>query len=158
MRAGLVLSAAIVVAGSLSAEAAGTACQPLRLTGGDKGVTVVDNPPAGKSPGDTRAGWRRLVDEAGAPAGEVHYVATLTEPAANGRGDVLAGQYFITLPDGLVVASTLYELGDAANTGKGAGNAVLVVTGGTGAYAGASGAVTIEAGDRPHYAFALACR
>lgn len=132
-------------------------CGAFTLTGGDKGINVVDNPPAGKSPGDIRAGWRVLSDAGGKVVGKVHYVATLTEPAGPGHGDMLAGQYFIALPDGWIASQTLYELPDAADTSRRAGNAVLLVTGGTGSYAGAEGKIEIQPGESPRYVFEINC-
>ena len=88
------------------AEAAGPACGSFVLVGGEKGINVIDNPPEGKSPGDVRAGWRKLADDDGNPVGSVQFVATLTEPGAAG-GDVLAGHYYIQLPDGFIAAQTV---------------------------------------------------
>jgi hypothetical protein len=138
------------------AEAEGPPCGSFVLVGGDKGINVIDNPPAGKSPGDVRAGWRKLADEAGNAVGTVHFVATLTEPGATG-GDMLAGEYFIRLPGGYIASQTLYQLPDSTDTSQKAQNAILVVTGGTGVYAGASGAIELVAGTAPRYVFDLRC-
>jgi hypothetical protein len=154
-RGGIAVVAATLMAGA--AHAADPACGAFTLIGGEKGVNVVDNPPAGKSPGDVRAGWRRLADEGGVPAGTVHYVAVLTEPGAVG-GDVLAGDYYVRLAGGTIAAQTLYQLADAGDTSQKAQNAVLIVTGGTGDFAGARGTVEIVAGEAPRYVFDLACR
>lgn len=146
-----------VLAGCGVAEAGDLACGAFTLIGGEKGITVVDNPPAGKSAGDMRAGWRRLADEAGAPAGTVDFVAVLTEPDAAG-GDVLAGDYYVRLDKGTIASQTVYQLPDAADTSQKARNAVLIVTGGTGAFAGVTGTIEIVAGEAPRYVFDLACR
>ena len=138
------------------AHAAGPTCGAFVLVGGEKGINVVDNPPEGKSPGDVRAGWRKLADETGNPVGSVQFVATLTEPGAAG-GDILAGQYFIRLPDGYIASQTVYQLSDSTDTSQKAQNAVLVVTGGTGPYAGAAGTIEIVAGEAPRYIFDLRC-
>lgn len=156
MRMPIVL-AAIVLGGSIvSAEAAGPVCGAFTLVGGEKAINVIDNPPAGKSPGDVRAGWRKLADEAGNAAGSVQFVATLTEPGAPG-GDVLAGAYFVRLAEGYIASQTVYQLPDSNDTSQKAQNAVLVVTGGTGPYAGAAGTIEIVAGDAPRYVFDLHC-
>jgi hypothetical protein len=152
-----VLALAIGALPGLAMAADGPGCGAFSLAGGEKGVAVVDNPPEGKSIGDTRAGWRKLLDWAGAEVGEVHFVATLAAPEEAGHGDVLASQYFITLAGGWIATQSLYELPNAADTSQRAGNAVLVVTGGTGPFAGASGSVMIEAGDPPTYAFDVRC-
>ncbi len=155
----IVLAAAflcLAVAGVARADDT-LACGRFSLTGGEKGVNVVDNPPAGKSPGDVRAGWRMLTDADGKPVGTVHFVATLTKPETADHGDVLAGQYFVTLPDGWIAATTVYELANAADTSQRASDATLVVTGGTGPYAGATGTITIAAGTAPRYVFDLTC-
>ncbi len=150
--AGILCATAATAAG-----AAGPACGSFALVGGEKAVNAIDNPPAGKSIGDVRAGWRKLADEDGKPVGEVHFVATLTAPGGDGRGDALVGQYFVTLPDGWIAATTFYTLANAADTSQKAGNATLVVTGGTGPYAGAGGTIVIHAGTAPRYVFDLDC-
>jgi hypothetical protein len=152
----LVIAVAVTLLIPGFAEAAGPACGSFVLVGGEKGITVVDNPPEGKSPGDVRAGWRKLADESGNPVGSVQFVATLTEPGAEG-GDVLAGQYYVRLPDGYIATQTVYQLPDSTDTSQKAQNAVLVVTGGTGPYAGATGTIEIEAGEAPRYVFDLRC-
>lgn len=148
------ITATLAAAGAASAGE--VACGAFTLVGGEKDITVVDNPPAGKSAGDMRAGWRRLADEAGTPVGTVHFVAVLTEPDAVG-GDVLAGDYYIRLDTGTIASQTIYQLPDAADTSQKARNAILMVTGGTGTFAGAAGTIEIEAGDAPRYVFDLSC-
>jgi hypothetical protein len=149
--------ALLLLISAAGAEAAGPACGAFVLVGGEKGINVVDNPPEGKSAGDVRAGWRALADEGGNPVGTAHYVVTLTAPGGEGRGDVLSGHYFIVLRDGWIASQTVYELPDAGDTSQRASNAVLVVTGGTGPYARATGAIAIEAGEAPRYVFDLRC-
>ncbi len=148
---------AVAILSVTAAHAAGPACGSFTLVGGEKAVNAIDNPPAGKSIGDVRAGWRKLADESGKPVGEVHFVATLTAPGNDSHGDALSGQYFVTLPDGWIAAMTFYTLANAADTSQKAGNAILVVTGGTGPYAGASGTIVIHAGTAPRYVFDLHC-
>ena len=155
MRNALIIIAVLTMAPA-AAQAAGPACGAFVLVGGEKGIAVIDNPPAGKSPGDVRAGWRKLADEAGNAMGSVHFVATLTEPGAAG-GDILAGQYFIRLPDGYIASQTVYQLPDSTDTSQKAQNAILVVTGGTGPYAGATGSIELVAGEAPRYVFDLKC-
>ena len=72
-------------------------------------------------------------------------------------GDILAGQYFIRLPDGYIATQTVYQLPDLTDTSQKASNAVLVVIGGTGPYAGAGGTIEIVAGEAPRYVFELRC-
>jgi hypothetical protein len=156
MRLPIILAAAVLAGSIATADAAGPACGSFTLVGGEKGINVIDNPPAGKSPGDVRAGWRKLADEAGAAVGSVQFVATLTEPGAPG-GDILAGEYFVRLPDGYIASQTVYQLPDSTDTSQKAQNAVLVVTGGTGPYAGAAGTIEIVAGEAPRYVFDLHC-
>lgn len=151
-----IITAGIVVMAPALAEAAGLACGAFTLVGGEKGITVVDNPPEGKSAGDVRAGWRKLADEAGNPVGSVQFVATLTEPGAEG-GDVLAGAYFIRLPEGYIASQTVYQLPDSTDTSQKAQNAILVVTGGTGPYTGVIGTIELVAGTAPRYVFDLRC-
>ena len=152
--------AVALAGGALAADAAQASepsCGAFTLIGGEKGVNVIDNPPAGKSAGDVRAGWRRLADEGGAAMGTVHYVAVLTEPGATG-GDVLAGDYYVRLATGTIAAQTLYQLPDSTDTSQKAQNAIMIVTGGTGIFAGAGGTIEIVAGEAPRYVFDLACR
>lgn len=150
------ITAVVVATAPALAEAAGPSCGAFTLVGGEKGIAVIDNPPAGKSPGDVRAGWRRLADEAGKAVGSVQFMATLTEPGAEG-GDILAGQYFIRLADGYIASQTVYQLPDSTDTSQKAQNAILVVTGGTGPYAGATGTIELVAGTAPRYVFDLHC-
>lgn len=154
MRKMLIAAAFVTAPGT--ADAAGPDCGSFVLVGGEKGINVVDNAPPGKSPGDVRAGWRKLADETGAPVGSVQFVATLTAPGAEG-GDTLAGEYFILLPEGYIASQTVYQLPDSTDISRKAQNAVLVVTGGTGLYAGARGSIEIEAGEAPRYVFDLRC-
>jgi len=156
MRLAIVLVAAVLACSLAAAKAAGPACSAFTLVGGEKGINVIDHPPTGKSPGDVRAGWRKLADEAGNPAGSVQFVATVTEPDAPG-GDILAGEYFIRLAEGYIASQTVYQLPDSTDTSQKAQNAVLVVTGGTGPYAGAAGTIEIVAGVAPRYVFDLHC-
>ncbi len=148
----------VSIGASFGLEDTGPKCGSFVLVGAEKQAAVIDNPPAGKSIGDVRAGSRALVDESGNPIGKVHYVATLTAPGSAGHGDVLASQYFVTLPGGWVASASLYELVDAADTSQKAGSATLVVTGGSGPYAGATGTISIEPGEAPRYVFELNCK
>jgi hypothetical protein len=149
---GFLLSTAAVGAASQ-----GPACGSYALTGGEKVINVVDNPPEGPSPGDARAGSRQLVDDTGAEVGTVYFVATQTATATADRGSVLASQYFVWFENGTISSSSVYQLADAADTSQRAGNAVLVVSGGTGAFENAKGRIVIKAGDPPTYEFNLSC-
>lgn len=155
----LVIAAAFLclALASTSQAAEPPACGSFSLTGGQKSVQVVDNGPVGPSSGDVRAGWRKLVDKDGAVVGEVHFVATLTQPGDETHGDMLTSQYFITFGTDWISAVSLYQLPNAADTSQRAGNATLVVTGGTGTFEGATGKVVIEAGNPPTYVFDLHC-
>jgi len=152
-----VLALALATVPGFAVAADNVGCGDYSLKGGEKGVGVVDNPPTGESIGDTRAGWRKLLDEAGKEIAEVHFVATLTAPETADHGDVLTAQYVVRFADGWLATQSLYELANAADTGQGAGDAVLVVTGGTGPFAGAGGTVAIVAGDPPTYVFDVRC-
>jgi hypothetical protein len=140
-----------------SGVAAQPACGVFSLTGGEKVINVVDNPPEGPSPGDVRAGNRQLLDEAGARVADVHFSATLTALPTATSGSVFVSQYFVKFADGWITTSSIYELGDATDTSQRAGNAVLLADGGTGAFANAKGEIEIEAGDPPTYVFDLSC-
>jgi hypothetical protein len=154
----LLLAAAVALPnGSALAQGGGTACAAFTLTGGEKVISVIDQPPEGPSPGDMRVGSRQLVDDKGSRIGEVHFRSTMTALAAGGRGDILASEYFISFPAGWIASQSLYELPDATDTSQRAGSATLVVSGGTGAFANAKGTVMIEAGDPPTYVFDLSC-
>ncbi len=152
------LAGTLVLVPAFAAEAAGPPCGAFTLVGGEKAINVVDHAPAGKSLGDERVGWRALADEAGNPMGTANFVVTMTRPGAQGEKDLVAGQFFITLPDGWIAAQTIYGIADVADTSQKAASAVLVVTGGTGPYAGAGGTITIGSGDAPGYVFDLHCR
>ena len=161
MFAKTIISTALVLmplsGATFAAEASGPECGTITLAGGEKIINVIDNSPEGPSPGDVRAGSRQLVDASGEPVGEVHFVATQTATPANGRGSVLASQYFVKFSNGWVASSSVYELPDAGDTSQHAGNAILVVSGGTGAFENASGTIVIEAGDPPTYVLNLTC-
>jgi hypothetical protein len=157
----LVVAAAVCAAWATAAcgqETAEAKCGSFVLVGGEKSVTVVDNLPAGTSAGDVRAGRRMLMDANGNPVGEVHFVATVTVPGTSDSGDFLVSQYFVLLEDGWLSSSSIYQLPNAADTSQRAGNATLVVTGGTGPYADATGTIVIEAGDAPRYVFDIHCK
>ncbi len=79
-------------------------------------------------------------------------------PGGSTRGDVLVSQYFISFGDDWLATVSQYELANADVPTKGAGNATLVVVGGTGVFSGAGGTVTIEAGDPPTYVFDVRCQ
>lgn len=153
--AAIVLGFLVVASRADANDAPG--CGAFSLTGGEKAIEVIDESPAGKSIGDERAGWRRLLDGDGGEVAEVHFVATLTAPGGGDRGDVLASQYFVRFGGDWMVTASLYELPNADVATKGAGNARLVVTGGTGPFAGAQGTITIEAGNPPTYVFDVRC-
>lgn len=142
---------------AFGAEASDPECGALTLAGGEKIINVIDNPPEGPSPGDVRAGSRQLVDASGDLVGEVHFVATQTATPANGRGSVLASQYFVKFSNGWIASSSVYELPDAGDTSQRAGDAILVVSGGTGTFENAGGTIVIEAGDPPAYVLNLTC-
>ena len=148
---------AVCCIGPADAATQGPACGSFSLTGGEKVIKVVDNPPKGPSPGDVRAGTRQLVDDNGAEVGTVNFVATQTATPTANRGSVLASQYFVNFQNGWISSTSVYELADAADTSQRAGNAVLVVSGGTGAFEDVGGRIIIEAGDPPTYVFDLAC-
>lgn len=156
----IVGSLILLLAFVASADAASQkpVCGAFSLMGGEKVINVVDNPPKGPSPGDVRAGSRQLVDETGGEVGTVYFVATQTATPTADRGSVLASQYFARFENGSISSSSVYELADAADTSQRAGNAVLVVFGGTGAFENAKGQIVIEAGDPPTYVFDLGCR
>ena len=145
----------VAAVGSLAAE---PKCGSFSLTGGEKVINVVDNPPEGPSPGDVRAGNRQLLDAAGNRVADVQFSATLTALPTAGTGGVFASQYFVRFDEGWIASASVYELGDATDTSQRAGgNAVLVVSGGTGAFVNATGKIEIETGDPPTYVFELNC-
>lgn len=151
------LTLLLLSAAGAGAAPEGPACGSYALSGGEKVINVVDNPPEGPSPGDVRAGSRQLVDDTGAEVGAVYFVATQTATPTAGRGSVLASQYFVWFENGTISSSSVYQLADAADTSQRAGNAILVVSGGTGAFENAEGQIVIEAGDPPTYVFNLTC-
>lgn len=145
---------ATVAVGSVAAQ---PNCGSFSLTGGEKVIDVVDNPPKGPSPGDVRAGNRQLLDTDGNRVADVHFSATLTALPTATTGSVFASQYFVKFADGWISSASVYELSDATDTSQRAGNAILLVSGGTGAFESAQGTVEIAAGDPPTYGFDLNC-
>lgn len=153
----LVSVLSMVFCSAASAYAAEPGCGSFSLTGGEKVIDVVDNPPEGPSPGDVRAGNRKLVDVDGNEAAVVHFSATLTALPTAKTGSVFASQYFVKFAEGWIATASVYELSDATDTSQRAGNAVLLVSGGLGPFEGATGKIVIEAGDPPTYVFDLTC-
>jgi hypothetical protein len=151
-----ILASAVTLTASAGA-AADQRCGSFSLTGGEKVINVVDNPPEGPSPGDVRAGSRQLLDDTGQRVADVHYSATLTALPTAVTGSVLASQYFVRFEEGWIASSSVYELADATDTSQRAGDAVLIVAGGTGPFVNARGSIVIEAGDPPTYVFDLEC-
>jgi hypothetical protein len=151
------LACAFAVAASATGFAADTKCGSFSLRGGEKVIDVVDNPPRGPSPGDVRAGNRQLIDDGGDGVAVVHFSATLTALPTATSGSTFASQYFVKFADGWIATSSVYELADAKDTSQRAGDAVLLVSGGTGAFENATGTIEIEAGDPPTYVFDLTC-
>jgi hypothetical protein len=137
------------------AWAADGMCGAFVLTGGNKQIDYIDQPPAGRSIGDVRAGTRVLEDDEGQRVGELHFVSTLTSRGP--EGDMLSGKFFFELPGGWITADTLYAWADATDTGQNAADLTLVVGGGVGPYVGASGTIVSEPGEPPHYHFDLKC-
>lgn len=151
------VAVAVAVTASAGSFAADSQCGSFSLTGGGKVADVIDNAPKGPSPGDVRAGTRQLIDNHGNKVANVHYAATLTAMATAKTGSVFASQYFVRFPNGWIASSSVYELADATDTSQRAGNAVLIVSGGTGEFENARGKIVIEAGDPPTYVFDLSC-
>lgn len=151
------LAGVLFVTAATGVLAAEPACGSFSLIGGEKVINVVDNPPEGPSPGDVRAGNRQLLDAGGNIVANVQFSATLTALPTARTGSVFASQYFVRFVDGWVASASVYELGDATDTSQRAGNAILLVSGGTGAFHNAKGKIEIEAGDPPTYVFDLDC-
>jgi len=142
------------VAGSLAAD---SKCGSFSLTGGEKAIDVVDNPPEGPSLGDVRVGNRQLLDKDGNRVADVNFSATLTALPTASTGSVFSSIYFIKFADGWISFTSLYELSDATDTSQRAANSLMLVSAGTGAFENAKGKVEIEGGDPPTYVFNLNC-
>jgi len=151
------VAAFFFVSATVSGIAAEPGCGSFSLTGGEKVIGVVDNPPEGPSPGDIRAGNRQLLDEDGNRVADVHFTATLTALRTADTGSVFASVYFVRFGDGWISLDSVYELSDATDTSQRAADAILLVSGGTDAYDNATGKVRIIGGDPPIYVFDLNC-
>ena len=139
-------------------DVAGPQCGSFVLTGGDKTITSVDNPPEGRSPGDKRVGTRILVGGEGQPIGEEVFIATTAALAAGGRGDLMATDFYFKFSNGWISGSAVYQLPDPDDPVHARGvDLTVVVTGGAGAFDGVGGKVILEAGDPPIFAFDLSC-
>jgi len=152
------LGAVLCVTGVASSLGAEPKCGSFRLTGGEKAIHVVDNPPNGPSLGDVRVGNRQLLDKDDHRVADVNFSATLTALPTASTGSVFSSIYFIKFVDGWISFTSLYQLSDATDTSQRAGNAMLLVAGGTGAFENAKGKIEIEAGDPPTYVFDLTCK
>lgn len=133
------------------------ACDSFSMTGGEKTIRVFDRDPVGTSIGDLRIGSRELLDAAGKAVGTVYFKSTVATAGGDSGADVLTSEYFVSFADGWIATQSLYELPDAQDTSQRAADAVLVVTGGTGTFAGVAGSVTIQSGEPPTYEFDLSC-
>ncbi|MEM7443605.1 MAG: hypothetical protein AAF414_09785 [Pseudomonadota bacterium] len=121
----------------------------------NKTTNIIDHPPEGDSPGDIRVGLRELADQDGNPAGALYFVSTLAQLSDEGE-HLFVADFQVDLPDGLLVGSTNFQR--VNDTTQESAPLVIVITGGSGAYRGASGVLEIESGDRPSYSFDLDCR
>ncbi len=154
----VLLAAVASLAGPANAEGNDApACGAFSMTGGEKIIHVIDNDPIGPSLGDQRIGSRQLLEAAGKVVGTVYYNSTVAAVEPDGSGGVLTSAYFISFADGWIATQSLYVLKNAWDTGQGAGDATLVVSGGTGTFSGATGTITLKAGDPPTYVFDLTC-
>lgn len=140
------------------ASEAGPACGAFVLTGGDKTITAVDNPPEGRSPGDKRVGTRVLLADDGQPIGEEVFIATTAATATADRTDLMATDFYFRFANGWISGSAVYHLPDPDDPLHARGvDLTVVVTGGAGAFASASGQVVLKAGDPPGFSFDLSC-
>ena len=157
MKISMALATILSVAGAAGGLAAESKCGSFSLTGGEKAIDVVDNPPEGPSLGDVRVGNRKLLDKDGNPVADVNFSATLTALPTATTGSVFSSIYFIKFADGWISFTSLYELSDATDTSQRAANSLMLVSAGTGAFENAKGKVEIMAGDPPTYVFELNC-
>lgn len=86
----------------------GPKCGSFVLTGGEKTINSVDNPPDGRSPGDQRVGTRLLVDDAGTQIGEEVFVAITAATGATRGRDLMATEFFFSFSTGWVGGSALF--------------------------------------------------
>jgi len=151
------LASALIFSATSGSLAADSKCGSFSLTGGEKAINVVDNPPEGPSLGDVRVGNRQLLDKDGNRVADVNFSATLTALPTASTGSVFSSIYFIKFADGWISFTSLYELSDATDTSQRAANSLMLVSAGTGAFEHAKGNVEIEGGDPPTYVFNLVC-
>jgi len=152
--AGSLVVASAVVAPIANAQDASLACGSFDLVGGDKATNILDNPPEGNSPGDVRIGYRELQDGDGNSVGEAYFVNTLLRLGEE-DDHLFAGDIRILLPDGVVIGTLTFQRSNVIDQSTPA--LTVIVSGGSGAYEGASGTVEVGSGETPSFAFRLVC-
>lgn len=150
-RAATLAAAALAALAAPAAAADAPACGSFDLYPVADGITPVDEPPEGPSPGDRRIARYLLTDEDGATVGRFDVVATVLAAPEGGETELLATGVH-AFASGTVTITMRYTLPDPASAGSGPDRELVqAVTGGTGDFAGASGtttSVTLDDGRR----------
>ena len=153
------VTAALFSFGIAAQDAARPACGPFTLERSLGTMAFVDLGAEGKSPGDQRVIRNTLQDQDGNEVGAIHIVSTLLAEQGPDGEDRLMAQGVVDLPNGTISVVTLLAVPAAdASPGPDKPNE-SPVTGGTGAFAHATGVMTtttLEDGRR-ELSFDLRC-
>jgi hypothetical protein len=135
-------------------DTAGPECGSFTLERTFGSMTFVDLGPEGKSPGDQRVVRNMLTDQDGNAVGSIHIIATLLS-----KEDLLLARGVVDLPNGTISFDTLLTVPAADESPGPAIPNYSSVTGGTGAYAHATGVMitTTRDDDSRELSFDLRC-
>lgn len=136
-----------LVAIGLVAPSASAADKPVRtitLIGSGATVGIDDENVAGPSPGDVRTLSLALTNAKKQPAGRVEIVQTLTH--INGNVGTAVKVVVLNLPRGAITGQGFTEFTDFTNpqSRPNGDTEQIAITGGTGAYRGASGQIDVQ--------------
>ena len=139
-------------------------CGTFTLIGGagdDRVVTVIDVGEEGDSVGDHRYGQRTLTTADGETVGDLRFDAQVVDAGSDGNGvTIIHVRLIYTLPEGIILGSGplfIETFTDQEVSPQGVN--VIAVIGGTGAYAGSRGEITltIPTGEPSQNDFDLQC-
>jgi hypothetical protein len=120
----------------------GPECGPFTLERTQRSMAFVDLGAEGKSPGDQRVMRNTLADQDGNELGSVHIISTLVSEDGPEGEDLLLAQSVVDLPNGTISYVTLLTVPAADESPGSAKPNYSSVTGGTGAFAHATGVMT----------------
>ena len=160
-------SFALLVAGGAygqsGSDGPGIGCGEFSLasTGENRVVQHVDLPPEGDSAGDQRVGVRSLIDDNGDEVARLRFIVTNLDPRPDEERAIGHLNNFVVFDDGVLIYEHIYErrgeFSDLTQFTTSSGE--RYITAGLGAYAGASGIITVDKGEglSEVYNFSIDC-